>query len=134
MKQDRLIDTSIWIEFFRANEPFHSQVSDLVDSRLGWCCGLILAELLQGRRGLEEKKLILSLADICHVSMNLKIWCVAGEWSHSLRQQGITKSLLDISIAATAVHYDLQLWTLNTRDFIPMKPFGLRLSAPPEQW
>ena len=41
-----LVDTSVWIEFFRKHEPYHGIVSRLIDDEQIFCCGIILAERL----------------------------------------------------------------------------------------
>ena len=56
-----LIDTSVWIEFFRAREPYHSRTAELLEE--GQILGLtwVFGELLQGAKTNRERTLILEI-------------------------------------------------------------------------
>jgi predicted nucleic acid-binding protein len=54
-----IADTSIWIEFFRGNEPYFAQVSDLLDKNEILALSPIFGELLQGAKNNKERSTIL---------------------------------------------------------------------------
>ena len=59
-----LIDTSIWIEFFRKKDPYFEVVRNLIEKDNVCCIGLIYAELLQGAKAEKE---LSTLRDFMHV-------------------------------------------------------------------
>jgi predicted nucleic acid-binding protein len=91
-----LIDSSVWIEFFKKREPFHSAVLELMDANRVCCVGLILAELMQGAKSERELSVI---RDFTHVFRFLpetpELWAKAGKLSYTLRRKGITVGLAE---------------------------------------
>lgn len=53
-----LIDTSVWIEFFKGNTPFYEQVSDLLDKNDALAISPVFGELLQGTKNSRERTII----------------------------------------------------------------------------
>ena len=53
-----IIDTSIWIEFFRNNEPYFSNVSNLLEKNEALAVSLVFGELLQGTKNKRERTII----------------------------------------------------------------------------
>jgi predicted nucleic acid-binding protein len=110
-----LIDTSVWIEFFRKKDPFYSKVLNLLDEDRICCTGIVLAELIQGAKSSEE---IRTLKDFTYVFPFLeesrKLWEKAGELSFSLKKTGKQIGLADCYIAAAANHENAGILTLDT--------------------
>ncbi len=110
-----LVDTSVWIEFFRKHEPFHEMVRELIDSEQVCCTGLILAELMQGAK---TKKELAILDDFPHtfpfLPENVELWSKAGRLSFTLRRQGTTVGLGDCFIAVSAKKTGVSIATLDT--------------------
>ena len=96
-----LVDTSVWIEFFRKKDPWHRAVEQLMDEDRVCCTGLVLAELLQGARSDQE---IAVLKDFIHVfpffADSPQRWTEAGELSYRLQRKGKTAGLSDCYLAA----------------------------------
>lgn len=117
-----LIDTSVWIEFFRKKEPYYSVVNKLIDEDRICCSGLILAELI---RGAKSEKEISLLKDFLYVFDFLKedtvVWEKAGELSYRLRKKGISAGLSDCIIAVLASLNKVLLFTLD-KDFSKIAP------------
>jgi predicted nucleic acid-binding protein len=109
-----LVDTSAWIEFFRKREPHYSHVLKLIDDDKICCTGIILAELIQGARTLEEVE---TLKDFVHVFSFLNesalLWERAGELSFQLRKAGKQTGLADCYIAVVAHHNNTGILTLR---------------------
>ena len=110
-----LIDTNIFIEIFRDNVSIASIVDNIPDIVV---CDVVRAELFYGARNktdlheisadLEGVPILSLLPQISEMAVSLvKTYCL----SHKLE-------LADALIAATAIHYDVELYTLNRKDFV----------------
>lgn len=123
-----LIDTSVWIEFFRQHEPSYSLVSKLIDEEQVVCCGIILAELMQGAK--SDKELAV-LEDFLHVFPFIpetpELWAAAGKLSFKLRRKGVTVGLSDCFIAMAAAAAKAQVSTLDSHFAALTKPAGITL-------
>lgn len=123
-----LVDSSVWIEFFRKNEPCHGLVSQLIDDEQVVCCGLILAELMQGAK--SDKELAV-LEDFRHVfpftPESPELWAAAGRLSYKLRRKGVTVGLSDCFIAVAAASAKIQVATLDSHFEALCQPAGISL-------
>ena len=123
-----LVDTSVWIEFFRRNEPCYSIVSRLIDDEQIYCCGIILAELMQGAKSDKELRI---LDDFLHVFSFVpetpQLWSAAGKLAYQLRRKGITIALSDCFIAAAAASCHAQVATLDGHFDVLGKPAKVTL-------
>jgi predicted nucleic acid-binding protein len=123
-----LVDTSVWIEFFRKKEPYYSAVSDLMEREKVCCIGIVLAELLQGAK--SEKELG-TIRDFLHVFDFLpeasEKWASAGELSCALRRKGKSAGLSDCYIASIAQSAEVRLFTLDKHFIAIGKQIGLEL-------
>ena len=110
-----LIDTNIFIEIFRDNVAIASIVDSMPDIAV---CDVVRTELFYSARNktelqeisadLEGLPILSLLPQISEMAVSLvKTYCL----SHKLE-------LADALIAATAIYYNIELFTLNTKDFI----------------
>jgi len=110
-----LIDTSVWIDFFRKKEPCYDLISQLLDEQTICTTGLIMAELIQGAKTHKEVDIIKDFVPTFEYLQDTPhIWLNAAEAAHKLRQTGTTASLSDCLIAALALHYDAELLSLDS--------------------
>ena len=109
-----LVDTSVWIEFFRKKEPWYGEISGLMDDKRICCSGIILAELIQGAKA--EKELAV-LRDFRHVfeflDESVDLWQAAGELSNTLQRKGKSVGLSDCYLAASAKAHKVKILTLD---------------------
>ncbi len=116
-----LVDTSVWIEFFRKKEPSYSEVLQLLDKDRICCTGIVLAELIQGAKSSQEAK---TLKDFAYVFPFLetsgKLCEKAGELSFSLKRAGKQVGLSDGYLAVAANEEKAGILTLDTH-FITIK-------------
>jgi predicted nucleic acid-binding protein len=123
-----LVDTSVWIEFFRKHEPYHGVVSRLIDDEQVVCCGIILAELMQGAKSDRD---LAALDDFPHVfpfiPETTPLWAAAGKLAFQLRRKGVTVGLSDYFIAVAAASVNAQVATLDSHFQVLGKPAGISL-------
>lgn len=117
MRKERnrvIVDTSIWIEFFKQKSLFGDKLETLILENATWVCGTIIFELMQGIKSDTEKfKILETLADMHYVEMSKSLWLKSAELSVSLKRKGVNLPLSDIFIAAIALQYDLSIFTLD---------------------
>ncbi len=123
-----LVDSSVWIEFFRKNEPYHGIVSRLMDDEQIVCCGVILAELMQGAKSERELAVLENFLQVfTFIHETPELWAAAGKLSHSLRRKGVTVGLSDCFIAVAAASANVRVATLDRHFDILCKPAGISL-------
>jgi predicted nucleic acid-binding protein len=109
-----LIDTSVWIEFFRKKEPYYEIVSNWIDEDRICCIGIVLAELIQGSKAEKELSVI---KDFLHVFEFLDdskdLWEKAGELSFNLRKKGYHIGLSDCYIATASLKNKVSILSLD---------------------
>ena len=123
-----LIDSSVWIEFFRKSEPYHGIVNQLVDDEQVVCCGVILAELMQGARTDKELSVLEDFLQVfTFIPESPELWVAAGKLSYKLRRKGITVGLSDCFIAVAAATTKASVATLDSHFNVLCKPAGISL-------
>lgn len=114
-----LVDTSVWIDFFRADDLAHVQrLESLIEQGENIAlCGVILTEILQGirdDRAFERTRTYLGFLQL--LPMTQEIFIEAAHVYRTLRAKGITvRKPVDCMIAATALVHQVQLLH-NDRD------------------
>ena len=123
-----LVDSSVWIEFFRKNEPYHGIVSRLMDGEQIICCGVILAELMQGAKSDKELAVLENFLQVfTFINDTPELWAAAGKLSHKLRRKGVTVGLSDCFIAVAAASANVRVATLDNHFDLLSKPAGISL-------
>jgi hypothetical protein len=110
-----IVDTTIWIEFFRNPQSPHSNhLKDLLRQRRVVMAGMVLAEIVQGVKDPKEAKLVLSgFTKLPYSEMTKDRWQQAGDMSASLRKKGTTLPLSDLIIASCAVAEGCEVYTVD---------------------
>ncbi|MCK4859548.1 MAG: PIN domain nuclease [Candidatus Omnitrophica bacterium] len=115
-----LIDTSVWIDFFKEkNNPYVRTLEILIEQREDIClCGVILAEILQG---IEDEKEFLKteslLNNLIYLPMSRDTFFLAAKIYRRLRSRGVTiRKSIDCMIAAVAIENKIFLLH-NDEDF-----------------
>jgi predicted nucleic acid-binding protein len=123
-----LVDTSVWIEFFRKKAPYYGIVLELMDEDRICCVGLILAELMQGAK--SEKELN-TIKEFLHVfdflPESIDVWEGAGELSCMLQRKGVTVGLSDCYISVITKSFNAKLLTLDKHFSAIQKEITLKL-------
>ena len=99
-----LVDTSYWIEYFNGPGTERARaVQALIREDRAALAGVILAELLQGTRTIEEfSELRSALAAVIWVVTTDESYARAGRLGFELRRRGVTVPTTDCVIAAVA--------------------------------
>ena len=114
MKNKVLVDTNIWIEFFRPRSEYGRLVENLLTDNAVWICGIVMFEVLKGIRSEEEKSKILSIFEILpYTEMKKTLWSRASELSVYLRKKGLNLPNSDIFIATIALEQNQYIFTLD---------------------
>jgi predicted nucleic acid-binding protein len=110
-----LIDTSVWIAFFRNTSPELSEkVDDLISNAEVYVPQIVIAELIQGARSDREISTIESLVDaFTIVGQTENSWAKAGKLAYSLKKRGKTVNLADCYIAVIAKEQGCKIYTLD---------------------
>ena len=111
-----LIDTSVWIEFFKQNPVYATDLETLLSKRMVVTIEPIFSELIYGARNDKERKRILSYWNLLP-----KIAFTAGSLlsvadfanQHNYHNPGI--GLIDAVIVKAAVENHCKIWTLDGR-------------------
>jgi predicted nucleic acid-binding protein len=111
-----LVDTSVWIEFFRKKE---SSISLMLQEylKLNQACyaGPIAVELFQGAKTSKEVEVIDQLLETIHyVEITRSHYHRAGQISHKAARSGKIFSIVDLILAVVAYDEQLRLLSLDT--------------------
>ncbi len=115
MKQKKvIIDTSIWIEYFRGNSQNEGFIEKGLSEGSIYITGSIVSELLQGVKTQKEYDILSKCIEaIPFINCEYKDWITAGSISLNLRKKGITVPLTDIVIASVAMRINAKIYTLD---------------------
>ena len=115
MKPKVIVDTSVWIQYFRRPDSEEKREVDfLLEDNRAVLVGITLSEVLQGTKDEGEFNILrsaLSALPFCQSSFDT--WAKAGYISHLLRRRGTIIPLSDSLIAALALENDYLVYTLD---------------------
>jgi tRNA(fMet)-specific endonuclease VapC len=107
-----LIDTSIWIDFFKNKTEIADIVDELIDSNMAFTTGPVIAELLQGARSEKDRTVLTeAISAIIYIDCLLDDWVKAGHICSDLRKKGITIPLIDALIAVVSIRSEAKVFT-----------------------
>ncbi|MFP4661226.1 MAG: PIN domain-containing protein [Halanaerobiales bacterium] len=108
-----LIDTSMWIEYFKGNKAVHDIIQNNNDYEV-FITGPILTELIQGIKTKKEKgRFTMCINGLAKLRITDEDWLDAGNLGNILRRKGITVPLPDLIIFTVAVNNNCSLFTLD---------------------
>jgi predicted nucleic acid-binding protein len=119
---DVLVDTSVWIDFFRHEK---GRCGDLLDSLLEEdrvaLCGVVEMEIFQGLRESEQEEIRSVFQLIPYIDITRDDCIAAGKLWQELRLSGQTIPSTDCLIAQLCLRHDLTLFTRDAH-FDVIKP------------
>ena len=124
-----LVDTSIWIAFFRGRDlELIESIAPLLKSGRAVFTGIIALELINGAKGMKELKVLYdAFYTMQCVAMNEMTYLRAGKLGYELARKGHTLSTVDLLIAQTAIENRLSLMTYAEHFSIMAKYSSLTL-------
>ena len=125
-----IVDTSIWIEYFRNNQKYVPFIEDNLNLENVLISGLIISELLHGVKSKKEYTLLLeSISAVPYAECVYEDWLKTGEILYDLKKKGITVPLTDVLISLIAIRSDASILTLDKHfhsiDMIKLVDLGL---------
>ena len=115
MNRALIIDTSIWVGYFRGKDKqLIEVVSELLRQGRVMLCGVVLCELLCGVRTKENRDLLReAMSALEYLEVSRATWELAGETSSQLARQGIKLPITDLVVAALAIEHNCQVFTTD---------------------
>jgi hypothetical protein len=110
-----LVDTSIWIDYFKnKSSPIADTVDDMLSRDEVYVPKIVVAELLQGAKSEREVSVIEEFIDAFHIiDQGEDTWIKAGKLSFALKRKGKNINLSDCYIAVIAQEHDCHIFTLD---------------------
>ena len=124
-----LVDTSVWVDYFKGDSPVVSEKVDRFLSEADVCVPqIVLAELIQGAKSDREVSVIEDIQEaFTIIDQGPETWMKAGKLSRRLRSRGKTIHLIDCYIAVIADESRCALLTLDDHFQEIRKVLPLRL-------
>lgn len=135
MKDNVLIDTSIWIDYFQdASSGLSEQVDELLSHSDIYVPRVVAAELVQGARSEKEITVINEFFEAFYiVGETESSWFTAGKLSYALKKKGRMANLIDCYIAVIAREQNCAVLTLDKHFKEIQKESGIKLISPSER-
>ena len=110
-----LIDTSIWIDYFKNKDLSLSKCMDEILSNADvYVPRIVIGELIQGAKSDKEISIIEEFIGAFNIiDQQQNTWINAGKLSYSLKKKGITINLTDCYIALIASENYCKIFTLD---------------------
>jgi len=121
MSDSVIVDTSVWIGFFRsAGSEVSARLRQLLKSGAPVYTGIIATELYRGAKSRKETNALDELlTSIECIETREEDFQAAGQLGYALAQQGITVGTVDLLIAQISIANNLSLFTLD-KHFVPI--------------
>lgn len=115
MKDRVLIDTSVWIDYFKGEG---GELLEMTDRFLTYSAvyvpKVVIAELIQGAKSEKEISVIESFIEAFHIiDQTENTWLNAGRLSYSMKRRGIKVNLVDCYIAVLAEEHRCKIFSLD---------------------
>jgi predicted nucleic acid-binding protein len=124
-----LIDTSVYIHWFRTRRDVVARLRPLLEADSAVTCGIVVAEVLRGLvHPLVRERQSRLFASMRWLPLDDALWTEVADLGFTLRNRGLSPSLPDLALAVAAQRSGACIQTLDT-DFARIP--GLRI-APPE--
>ena len=123
-----LLDTGILIDYL-CDGPLAEGTEEILLAGKGAVAAITVYELFRGVKGRKHREQRSQLLSFVHkIDLNEAIARKAGSLYTELRTSGLTVDHEDILTGATALHYGMEIFTINKKHFAPIP--GVRLYSP----
>ncbi|SRR5258705_3566476 len=111
-----LVDTSVWIDYFRqSNQSLSDRLELLIENNEVVALSTVFGELLQGVRNDAEEKAVLNFWQNLSKIDETNLFIEAGKLSSKYKLAASGVGLIDSSILMASVKNNLSLWTFDKR-------------------
>lgn len=108
-----LVDTSVWVDFFRSGKA-KQEIELLLGERRAAYCGLIATELLRGAKGKNEIGVLNKLFDsLSYVQASSATFFQAGRLGFELAKNGLNLATIDLILAQISIENNLIMFTYD---------------------
>jgi predicted nucleic acid-binding protein len=110
-----LIDTSVWIKYFRdkSGGPLE-KMDEILSKHEVYVPKIVIAELIQGSKSEREISIIEDFVDAFNIIDHREdTWIKAGRLSYSLKKKGKIVNLTDCYIAVIAQEHDCHIFSFD---------------------
>jgi tRNA(fMet)-specific endonuclease VapC len=127
-----LVDTSVWIRYFKDKPAsFSGKVDDILSKQEVYVPKIVIAELIHGSRSEREVSIIEDFVNAFNIiDQKEDTWIKAGKLSFTLRKKGRTVNLTDCYIAVTAQEHACQIFSLDEHFKEIQKALNIQLLSP----
>ncbi len=115
MRDKVLIDTSVWIDFFRRKDVrLIEQIAILLKSKRVVYTGIVALELINGAKGQKELEVLYDVFSTMEKINEREItYFNAGNMGYEIARKGYTLGVVDLLIAQVAIENDIALMTFD---------------------
>jgi len=110
-----ILDTSVWIEFFKSNEPYYTKVKELIGKGQVLVIESVFAELLQGAKNNRERELLIGYWENLPKYVKADLFIEAGITSSENKWISKGIGLIDSTIILTSRKSNSKIWTLDKK-------------------
>ncbi len=117
-----LVDTSVWIEFFRGNEPYFTKLKELIESSDVLAHEVVFGELLQGCKNKAELNFILEYWESLSTIVSNGSFILAGKLSFEDKHLDKGIGIIDSILINETRQKNLRIWTLDKKILKLLEP------------
>lgn len=110
-----IVDTSIWIDFFKAKDPYFKKLKNLLDTNQVLAVECVFAELLQGARNEKERSIIKDYWINLPKHQETDLLIDAGILSSDKKWTSKGIGLIDSVIIITERKTNSRIWSLDKK-------------------
>jgi len=109
-----LVDTTIWIEFFKSNPVFVNEIESLLENKNVITIEPVFAELLYGSRSDNERNMILSYWKVLPKIKFLEGFFIeSADFANKMNYHNIGIGLIDSILSKAVTDNKHLIWTLD---------------------
>jgi len=111
-----IVDTSIWIEFFRLNPDYVLKLTPLLENRQVATLEPVFAELVYGSKSIKDKNVLMAYWNVLpKIRLPEGYLLDAAEFAYSHNHQNLGIGLIDTILIKVTIENDAKLWTLDKK-------------------
>jgi predicted nucleic acid-binding protein len=111
-----IVDTSIWVEFFRLNPDYVQKLTSLLENRQVATLEPVFAELVYGSKSVKEKNVLMAYWNVLpKYRLSDGYLLDAAEFANLHNHQNLGIGLIDTILIKVTIENEAKLWTLDKK-------------------